>query len=227
MEIDKPGLDLAPELSKIERSKAKAELYSMFGLDTRKIESPPEAPKTIDFEKFWRKSGFADKRLFLRKEVFLGADYDSKTGLIKVTERSVGGEYEVDSKRDHLVNFHSEPRYNSAETPITQLIEEVPDAYFGDVENFLTDKNIICEIIMRMIDKTNAGVVVLLKTEAHLSETSSIEFATKFKAAFQTGLKTTFINDRTLVQKNKVAVYRGFVDLPVKKDISPLRLRRY
>lgn len=113
MEIDKPNFDLAPELSKMERAKAKAELYSMFGLEIEKIEVPLTAPKIIDFENFWTLSGFAGKRLFNHKEVFLGADYDSKTGAIKVTERSVGGRYEVDSKRDHLVNFHSEPRYNT------------------------------------------------------------------------------------------------------------------
>lgn len=78
-----------------------------------------------------------------------------------------------------------------------------------------------------MIDKSNAGVVVLLKTESHIPETISLEYSTKFRSAFQHGLKTTFINDKTLIQKNNVAVYRGFVDLPVRKGVSPLRLRKY
>jgi hypothetical protein len=121
----------------------------------------------LDFGKFWRLSGFQYWNVFRNREVFIGADIDPQTGEIGVSEYSIGDEDSVGYQEDHLINFHTEPPGEGWETPVEAMLDQIPDAYFDDVSDFVNDDGIMCEIIMRMIDD-NCGVVVLLKTSNHV-----------------------------------------------------------
>lgn len=219
-------MDQAPETPKIisRETLANKALYALFGLNIDTIASPETAPKILDFNRFWRTSGFQYVGIPKGREVFIGADFDSGSGKIEVTEAVVGTSTEVDNEFDHLINFHTEPsdKYNSQS--IT-LRENTPDPYHNDVKDFLLKPEVQCEIIMRLISKKEAGVVLLLKTQKHKKNDLPLRATTHSPIFSGRKLQDVLRNDLTLMHFNQVAVYRGFITMPPVENSSYLRLR--
>ena len=212
---------------------AKAELFRSFGWSIGTIESPESAPSVIDFAKFWKESGLSEgyrgkKIVFPRDhEIFVGINYKRGTKEIDVTELTVGERYEVTPEGLHFVEIHNEPDDETINgTGTKELFDNLPDAYFGDMSDFLHHDEVFCSVIIRMIDEKNAGIVMAIKTDKYNDRKFPLRAITNFYDRFLPKIQRTLEKDDVLIIKNGVAVYRGFVELPPKRGKNYLRLRK-
>lgn len=217
----------APVFTEEQKAWVKYKVLQIFDCGEVSIESPCKAPLVLNFEKFCRNIQLDFSRVVLERETFFGADLNPLTGEIEVTEITDGTIDEVFNKRNHLINIHTEPSHHKEyKAQFQKLLAQIPDPHFIDVEDFINDENTICEVILRVISPQEMGVIVLLKTNSHFSDSSQVKISSGKYVYEADNMKEAIENEKVLIKYNNVAVYRGFVFTPPVAGQSFLRLRR-
>jgi hypothetical protein len=209
-------------------AEAKAFLFQALGFNVENIASPESAPSVVDFARFWKEVGFAKRGVIIPRdhEIYVGVDFKPRKKIFEVTEVTKGEQYSVTPKRPHFIELHNEPDEPEITNPVDELYDNLPDLHYGDMLDMLDTGVVYCTVIVRMIDDKTAGVVMGIKTDAFNGDNLPLKLSSEYFSKLRNGIDRTFENDDTLMLKNGLAVYRGFVELPPRTNRNYLKLRK-